>query len=77
MDQQARLGNTCILVLKMKTQLEKAREIAERLSKAPPSRPITDWADIEFPDISCKKCGREIYCGVNTLCADPECEKKK
>lgn len=32
---------------------------------------------IDMPDISCKKCGREIYCGVNKLCADPECEKKK
>lgn len=58
----------------MKTPSEKAREIAERLAR---ERPICDWADIEFPDISCKKCGREIYCGVNTLCQDPECEKKK
>ena len=58
----------------MRTPTERAREIAERLSKL---RPITDWADIEFPDITCKKCGREIYCGANTLCADPECEKKK
>ena len=57
----------------MKTQSEKAKEIAERLTKA---RPI-DWFNIEFPDIACKKCGREIYCGVNTLCVDPECEKKK
>lgn len=57
----------------MKTQSEKAKEIAERLAKA---RPI-DWFNIEFPDIACKKCGREIYCGVNALCADPACEKKK
>lgn len=56
-----------------KTQSEKAKEITERLANV---RPI-DWSNIEFPDIACKKCGREIYCGVNTLCADPECEKKK
>jgi hypothetical protein len=57
----------------MKTRSEKAKEIAERSAKA---RPI-DRFNIEFPNIACKKCGREIYCGVNALCADPECEKKK
>lgn len=31
---------------------------------------------IDMPDIACKKCGREIYCGVNSACSDPECEKK-
>lgn len=74
MDQQARMGYSRDMGLKMKTTSEKAREIAERLVR---ERPICDWTDIEFPDIACKKCGREIYCGVNALCADPECEKKK
>lgn len=25
---------------------------------------------------TCKKCGRVIYCGVSTLCSDPECGLK-
>lgn len=27
-------------------------------------------------DAACKKCGRVIYCGVSTLCRDPECGLK-
>jgi hypothetical protein len=27
-------------------------------------------------DAGCKKCGRVIYCGVGTLCRDPECGLK-
>lgn len=46
-------------------------KMAERLSTA--RNPI-NWSEMEFPDISCKKCGREIYCGVNSLCNDPNCE---
>ncbi len=42
-----------------------AKRIAERLLA------------MEVPDIACKKCGREIYCGVNSLCSDPECELKQ
>lgn len=45
----------------------------ERLERAYVGHP---WY-MEMPDISCKKCGREIYCGVNKLCSDPECEEKK
>ena len=55
----------------MKTPTERARAIAERFMEK-----IDLSALMEMPDISCKKCGREIYCGVNKLSADPECEKK-
>lgn len=30
----------------------------------------------ELPDIACKRCGREIYCGASKMCTDPLCEKK-
>lgn len=45
----------------------------ERLERAYAGYP---W-HMDIPDITCKKCGREIYCGVNSLCSDPDCEKKK
>ena len=53
----------------MKTMQEVMEERLERAYAGIP------W-HIDIPDISCKKCGREIYCGVNALCSDPECEKK-
>jgi len=52
-------------------KLERARLIIkkqmERLSQLP-----------DFPEPPpCPKCGRIIYCGVNKLCSEKECPKKK
>lgn len=30
----------------------------------------------DMPEPKCSKCGRIIYCGVNTLCKDKECGLK-
>ena len=55
------------------TPVEKARKIVQLLAS---TRNPVNWSKMEFPDISCKKCGREIYCGVNLACSDPKCERK-
>lgn len=51
-----------------------------RLKKYLEQNPITPemlkaWEEAE-DSAACKKCGRVIYCGVNTLCKDPECGLK-
>ena len=57
--------------------LEEARARARAiLDKNPITQAQIDlWAKAE-EDAACKKCGRVIYCGVSTLCRDPECGLK-
>lgn len=57
--------------------LEKARaRMRAYLDRNPITTDMIEaWAKIE-DDAACKKCGRVIYCGVSTLCSDPECGLK-
>lgn len=46
------------------------------MDRNPITREMIDvWAEAE-DSAACKKCGRVIYCGVSTLCRDPECGLK-
>ena len=47
----------------------------DRFEKMFSKENIAKLAKIE-EDIACKKCGRIIYCGADSLCSDPDCELK-
>jgi hypothetical protein len=57
---------------------EKAVERVREFFKTQPAftkEQIETLAQLE-ETAGCKKCGKVIYCGVNTACNDPECGLK-
>lgn len=57
---------------RMQDYIDRNKEHFEKLFS---KESLEEWSKIE-DDIACKKCGRVIYCGADSLCSDPECELK-